>query len=155
MGREPMGTSAAQIESASFRDLRRDELDVLGDSIRESSDSATKPAPRWMGGSARLSAAGAGLVLLAVVMPQWLVDAINVRQMRALDLPASMDMSLYENVGTWAFGLRAAMGWLGVVLAALGWRASVRQGTTDFIAPPTIAVGFVVAALSSWLSTPS
>ena len=88
-------------------------------------------------------------------MPQWLVDAINVRQMRALDLPASMDMSLYENVGTWAFGLRAAMGWLGVVLAALGWRASVRQGTTDFIAPPTIAVGFVVAALSSWLSTPS
>ena len=145
-----------QLEDRTFRDLGPDEVAALRKSERESaarerSEDAPAQLVAWRRATPRLSAGAASLVLLALLLPTWLVDAIRVRQTRALELPASADPSLYDAIGSWGFGVRALLAWLGVGLAAVAWRASARRRATDYVAPPTVLVGAVVALLASWL----
>jgi hypothetical protein len=91
------------------------------------------------------------LVLLALLMPQWLVDNVRGGQIRALELAASTDPSLYETVGRWELGVRAVVAWAGVILAGIAWRSSTLRGAYGLIAPPTVTIGVAVAMVSTWL----
>lgn len=105
----------------------------------------------WFGTGREAVLGGAALVLLAALLPSWVTDAVKVQQLRGMSPEATADPSLYDQVGSWGFVLRAVIAAAGVLLLFIG-RKATREHWSSYVAAAVLPVGGVIAILAAVLA---